>query len=172
MAAFRKAGIDAYAPYDFERQATLPDGTRVTVAFSLAFATSPAMPDIAFFTCHNKTPEYFWKPAFQQHANGARRIAAVYLVAEDPERHGDFLGELTGGPAERDRRRSALPLRHGRAAGPAPVAARSRLRRDRISISSDGPQFAGFAVETAGPAQTVTPAARCLRRLHRMAAAP
>ncbi len=157
IAAFRKAGIDTYAPYDFERQATLPDGTRVTVAFSLAFATSPAMPEIGFFTCHNKTPEHFWKPAFQHHANGAGRIAAVYLVAEEPERHRSFLGALTGGPvSEIDGglrvqcgTEELLVLRPARLLEIAPGT---------LFDLSDGPQFAGFAIETAGPARPLTPA--------------
>ncbi len=158
IAAFRKAGIDFYAPYDFERQATLPDGTRVTVAFGLAFATSPAMPEIAFFTCHNKTPQHFWKPAFQQHANGARRIAAVYLVAEEPERHRAFLGALTGGPVcEVDGGlcvqcggEELLVLRPSRLLEIAPAT--------HFDLS-DGPRFAGFAIETSGPARPLTPAA-------------
>jgi catechol 2,3-dioxygenase-like lactoylglutathione lyase family enzyme len=156
VAAFRKAGIDTYQPFDFERQATLPGGARVTVAFSLAFATSPAMPQIAFFTCHNKTPQHFWKPAFQHHANGARRIAAVYLVAEEPERHRKFLGALTGGPVtDID---GGLRVQCG--AEELLVLSPSRL----IEVApaayfdlSEGPRFAGFAIEAAGPARPLTP---------------
>ena len=157
VAAFRKAGIDTYLPFDFERQATLPDGSRVTVAFSLAFATSPAMPQIAFFTCHNKAPQHFWKPAFQRHANGAHRIAAVYLVAEEPERHRAFLGALTGGPVTD----VSGGLRVQCGAEELLVLRPSRL----LDIASgthfdlsDGPQFAGFAIEAARPARPVTPA--------------
>lgn len=90
------AGLTPYQPLHFERQATQPDGTVTTVAFTLAFATSPLMPEIAFYFCQNHYPENFWKPAFQSHANGAREITQVVLAAQDPDRHGDFLAALTG----------------------------------------------------------------------------
>ncbi len=156
-AAFARDGIGAYRPYDFERQATLPDGSKVTVAFSLAFATSPDMPGIAFFTCHNKTPEYFWKPAFQAHANGARRIAAVYIAAENPARHCDFLAKLTGSPAEETD--GGMRFRCGMeklfVLTPAQLAA--IMPGFEIDLGN-GPQFAGFALNTAGAVRPPTPA--------------
>jgi hypothetical protein len=96
-AAWKAGGIDTYEPFDFQRQARLPDGTEATVGFSLGFATSREMPDLAFFVCENRAPEHFWKPAYQEHANGAEEIAAVLLVAREPGRHGEFLSRLFGG---------------------------------------------------------------------------
>jgi hypothetical protein len=156
--AFRRAGIDTYAPFDFERQATLPDGSRVTVGFGLAFATSPLMPRIGFFTCHNRTPEHFWKPAFQEHANGARRIAAVYLVAEAPARHRDFLSALTGGSPEAIEGGLRFPC------GSEELLVVEPARLERLAPgtpfdASDGPRFAGLAVEAARPGPSLTPAA-------------
>jgi catechol 2,3-dioxygenase-like lactoylglutathione lyase family enzyme len=97
IAAFERNGVHTYAPFDFERKARLPDGQEVTVGFSLAFATSPAMPDIAFFVCQNRAQEYFWKPDFQVHDNRAEGIVAVYLASPDPDRDGSFLGKMFGG---------------------------------------------------------------------------
>lgn len=97
IAAFAAADVPTYAPFDFERQARLPDGQEVTVSFTLAFATSPDMPEIAFLVCQNRAPEHFWKPAFQQHANGATGIKAVYIASSNPERDGTFVGRLFGG---------------------------------------------------------------------------
>lgn len=94
------AGIQTYAPIDFERTATQPDGTTARVAFSLAFATSPDLPDLAFYFCQHHTPETFWKPRFQSHANTAQAITAVHLSAEDPSRHRGFLEHLTGATGE------------------------------------------------------------------------
>lgn len=154
-AAFARDGIGAYRPFDFERQATLPDGSRVTVAFGLAYAASPDMPDLVFFTCHNKTPQYFWKPAFQTHANGARRIAAVYLAAEEPARHRNFLTNLTqdagteteGGLLFACGSEELLVLTPSRLAAIAPG----------LSVDlSHGPRFAGFAIETEKPGRSVT----------------
>jgi hypothetical protein len=97
VAAWREHGVDTYEPFDFQRQARLPDGTEATVGFSLGFATSPEMPELAFFVCQNRAEEHFWKPAYQEHANGAEEIAAVLLVARDPARHGAFLARLFDG---------------------------------------------------------------------------
>jgi hypothetical protein len=97
IAAWRAAGIDTYAPFDFQRQARLPDGSEATVGFSLGFATSPEAPELGFFVCQNRAEEHFWKPAYQSHANGAEEIVAVRLVAREPARHGAFLGRLFGG---------------------------------------------------------------------------
>lgn len=98
--AFRAAGIRTYAPFEFERQATLPDGSRVTLAFTLGFATNPAMPELAFVVVEDRAPDRFWKPEYQEHANGARSIVAVCLAAGEPEGHGAFLGRLFGGEVE------------------------------------------------------------------------
>jgi catechol 2,3-dioxygenase-like lactoylglutathione lyase family enzyme len=82
--AFRAAGLGDFAPFHFERPARLPDGTMVKVAFSLAFALDPRLPDAVFFTCRQHAPELFWKPEFQRHDNGALGIEEVALVAPDP----------------------------------------------------------------------------------------
>jgi hypothetical protein len=74
-ARFNAANIGAYAPFDFGRDAVLPGGGVARVGFSLAFATDPAMPGIAFFTCQQRhPPELFWKAEYQHHPNGALRV--------------------------------------------------------------------------------------------------
>lgn len=97
IARWRDAGLDAYDPFDFERQATLPDGSEVTVGFSLGFVTSPDLPELAFFVCENRAQQHFWKPQFQAHANGAEELTSVTIAAEDPSRHAVFLTSLFGG---------------------------------------------------------------------------
>ncbi|MBW7968986.1 VOC family protein [Bradyrhizobium sp. BR 10289] len=100
-ARFKAEGIGAYAPFDFGRDAVLPDGGTARVAFSLAFATDPAMLGIAFFTCQQRhPPELFWKPDYQRHANGAARVVEVVMSAEEPAAHRGFLERLMEGPAE------------------------------------------------------------------------
>jgi catechol 2,3-dioxygenase-like lactoylglutathione lyase family enzyme len=97
IAAFEAKGVPTYTPFDFERQARLPDGQSVTVAFSLAFATSPDMPNIAFFVCQNRAPEYFWKPEFQSHENGSLGIRAIYLASPEPDRDAAFVSKMFNG---------------------------------------------------------------------------
>lgn len=93
---WKAAGLQTYAPFSFERLATLPDGTQVTVSFELAFVTDPEI-DVLFFVCDNKAEAYFWKPEFQSHANGGADMHEVILCSEDPARHGTFLSAMFGG---------------------------------------------------------------------------
>ena len=97
LAAWKARGLITYDQFNFERQATLPDGSQATVSFELGFVTDPAMPEILFYVCHNRAEEHFWKPAFQRHANGGEEIEAIILAADEPERHGAFLSALFGG---------------------------------------------------------------------------
>ena len=100
-ARFKADHIGAYAPFDFGRDAVLPGGGAARVEFSLAFATDPAMPGIAFFTCQQRhPPELFWKPEYQRHANGALRVIEVVMSAPEPAAHRDFLERLTESAAE------------------------------------------------------------------------
>jgi len=100
-ARFSANHIGAYAPFDFGRDAVLPGGGTARVAFSLAFATDPAMPGIAFFTCQQRhPPELFWKPEYQHHPNGALRVTEVVMSAPEPAEHRAFLERLTESAAE------------------------------------------------------------------------
>lgn len=96
VARFEQAGLQTYAPFDFERDATLPDGSKAKVAFSLAFATHPHAPAAGFFTCHNRFPDTFWRSQYQSHANGALGISEVVMVSERPEHYADFVGAFAG----------------------------------------------------------------------------
>src|SRR5258708_9773769 len=100
-ARFKADHIGAYAPFDFGRDAVLPGGGTARVEFSLAFATDPAMPGIAFFTCQERhPPELFWKGEYQQHPNGALRVIEVVMSAPEPAEHRSFLERITESAAE------------------------------------------------------------------------
>jgi catechol 2,3-dioxygenase-like lactoylglutathione lyase family enzyme len=94
--SFAAAGIGDFEPFFFERRGRRPDGSETTVAFTLAFARDAAAPEAGFFACQHHHPENFWNAAFQQHANGARRIAAAVMAAENPTDHHIFLSAFTG----------------------------------------------------------------------------
>jgi hypothetical protein len=93
---FAEKDLSRLAPFDFQRLARLPDGSDVTVGFSLTFVTHPDMPRSAFFTCQQHAPQYFWKPEYQRHANTARAIAEVVMVADQPERYVPLFSGLHG----------------------------------------------------------------------------
>lgn len=95
-ADFAKLGIGDFEPFDFSRKGRRPDGSETEVAFSLAFAADPALPEAAFFTCQQYFPQNFWSDAAQTHPNGAKGTARVTLVAENPSDHHIFLGAFIG----------------------------------------------------------------------------
>jgi hypothetical protein len=94
-ASFRAARIAVSDARHFEREGTRPDGTKVKVGFSLAFARD-AKAEIGFATCLQHHPENFWNPALQQHANTAAGIAGAVIVAENPSDHHIFLSAFVG----------------------------------------------------------------------------
>jgi hypothetical protein len=91
---FIERGLPPYDKFYFERKAKLPDGSQVPVAFSLAFATDPRMPEAAFFCCQQHAQQYFWKAEYQFHANGAEKILEVIMVANEPEAFAGFFSKL------------------------------------------------------------------------------
>jgi len=158
IADFTAAEIPTYAPYDFDRLARLPDGREVTVSFSLAFATSPDMPSIAFFVCHNRAQEHFWKPAFQTHENGARGIKAVYLMSDSPERDAHFVGGMFGGaiaPFPGGMRVSCGPDQEVRVLTPHAISERDG---SFVYNPEAGPLFAGVALHSHARHQVTIPA--------------
>jgi catechol 2,3-dioxygenase-like lactoylglutathione lyase family enzyme len=91
---FAASGLETYAPFDFSRNAVLPDGSAATVGFSLAFVTDRRMPDAAFFVCQQHAPQYFWKPDYQKHRNGALAVDEVMMVAPAPRAFAEFFARL------------------------------------------------------------------------------
>lgn len=97
QAAWKARRLRTYEPFDFERKARLPDGSETRVAFSLAFTGDPSFDGLGFFVCQQHTPEAFWKPDYQRHRNGARRITAVTLATPEPDAARPFLEGFSGG---------------------------------------------------------------------------
>ena len=96
-ARFERSGFKLHPPFAFGRKARQPDGSEVKLDFRLTFLTDPALPRAPFFTCDHRHPgEIFWKPQYQTHANGARRIVEVQMVAENPEAHIGLFKRLFG----------------------------------------------------------------------------
>jgi hypothetical protein len=94
--SFEAAGIGGFDVFDFAREGKRPDGTKVKLAFSLAFAADPASPNLRFAVCQHHFPENFWNPAFQSHGNGAKSVQGVTMIASNPAGHQQFLGAFVG----------------------------------------------------------------------------
>ena len=126
--AFDAAGIGGFRTFDFAREGRRPDGSAVKLAFSLAFAQDPASPEVRFAVCQHHYPENFWNPDFQRHANGAKRLLGVVLVAEKPADHAAVLRTLAGGVAPRSEADGiAVPTSNGEIAVMTPAAFRARF---------------------------------------------
>ena len=174
-ARFKANHIGAYAPFDFGRDAALPGGGTARVEFSLAFATDPVMPGIAFFTCQERhPPELFWKGDYQRHPNGALRVIEIVISAPEPAEHRGFLEHLTEstaelapgrltvgasgdritvlGPSEMARR---LP---GLASAPSPRFCASRLAVTDLDATTRALKDNGVDFEIAGAVLLVPPA--------------
>lgn len=143
--AFRASGLDTYAPFDFERLAQLPDGSKAKVDFSLAFVTDARLVEAAFFTCQQHAPEHFWKPDYQRHANGARQVVEVIMVAEDPPSLADLYAGLQE-PAAVRVRDGSLGVSTGRGAVTVVTPAAFRNRFSHGPVAGIGPRFAAYTV--------------------------
>jgi hypothetical protein len=92
----RARGYAPLGPNDFERPVTMPDG-RLSAAkfrtFQWPVAEAPA--GMRIFACQHKTRETVWIPELMQHANGAKHLTQVLLVAPDPAREAAHLSRLT-----------------------------------------------------------------------------
>ncbi len=158
---FEKAGLTLFDPFSFGRVANRPDGTTAEVGFDLTIVSDREGPDVGYFTCHNKFPENFWQPVLQSHANGARAIKTVYMIANDPADHHEFLGGFTG---QREMRATSLGLEIDTARGQITVL-NPRAYRSLIGdaaangISGALPQIAAIEISCTGlPERRVVPA--------------
>ena len=93
---FDAAGIAVSRALTFEREGVRPDGSKLKVGFSLAFARDAGAAAIGFATCRQHNPENFWNRSLQQHPNGASAVANAVIVAENPSDHHIFLSAFTG----------------------------------------------------------------------------
>ena len=151
QAEFAAAGLDTYPPFDFSRSAKLPDGGEATVGFSLAFVTHPEMPEAAFFTCQQTAPEHFWKPDYQKHANGARQIRRVVMVADAPTVYAGFFGKLQAPEAVKvDGDRLTVATNRGEVVVLTPSAFAAAWPTADCPDVSSGPRFALIEVVASG----------------------
>jgi hypothetical protein len=97
---FAAAKIAASPAMRFEREGKRPDGSKVQVAFSLAFARDLQAPQIGLAVCQQHFPENFWNADFQRHANGTTGVRGVVMVAADPAGHAAAIEAFAGARAE------------------------------------------------------------------------
>src|ERR1700748_1290756 len=113
----RAKGFPPIGPTDFERPVTMPDGTLSAAKFrTFQWPVAEAPAGMRIFACQHKTRETVWIPELMRHANGAKHLEEVLLVAPDPAKEAAHLSRLT----DRDTRKEsdgaiAVPSGGGRA---------------------------------------------------------
>jgi len=80
---------------DLKRKLELPEGD-VLPHFKLIRVAAEGLSDRHLFICHHMTPELVRRPEWEQHANGAVKIASLVFVVEDPAALADYYRRLFG----------------------------------------------------------------------------
>jgi catechol 2,3-dioxygenase-like lactoylglutathione lyase family enzyme len=152
------AGIAADPPLDFSRPVALADGTH-DASFRIVQLPPTQTPGCRAFLCQHFTREVVWRPEYQQHAVGATGIAALAVIAEDPNRAAPSYARLFDAPPQRID--EGLLVRTGSA--PIAIGSRSRIghRLDGVELPlRQRPLVAALFIRVADRAR----AAQALRR--------
>jgi hypothetical protein len=81
--AFKAAGLDPDAPLFFDRAVEIAGKTE-KAAFRTVRIPKTNMPVVGFFVCEHLTPQFVYRADWAKHPNGARGIAGVTVIAEQP----------------------------------------------------------------------------------------
>jgi hypothetical protein len=91
----RARGYPPIGPTDFERPVTMPDGTLSAAKFrTFQWPVAEAPGGVRLFACQHKTRETVWIPELMKHANGARRLRQVLIVAPEPAKEAAHLSRM------------------------------------------------------------------------------
>ena len=91
----RKRGYAPIGPTDFERPVSMPNGALSAAKFrTFQWPVGEAPGGMRIFACQHKTRETVWIPELMAHANGAKRLKAVLLVAPEPAREAAHLARM------------------------------------------------------------------------------
>ena len=73
----------------------MPDGTISAAKFrTFQWPTSEAPGGVRIFACQHKTRETVWIPELMKHANGAKRLKQVLMVAPEPAAEAAHLAKM------------------------------------------------------------------------------
>lgn len=81
--AFKSAGLKPDAPLFFDRAVEI-EGKTERAQFRTVRIPKTNMPVVGFFVCEHLTPQFVYRREWAQHPNGARGIAGVTVIADQP----------------------------------------------------------------------------------------
>ena len=91
----RARGFAPIGPTDFERPVTMPNGALSAAKFrTFQWPVAEAPAGMRIFACQHKTRETVWIPELMKHANGAKRLRQVLLLAGEPTKEAAHLSKL------------------------------------------------------------------------------
>jgi len=91
----RARGYAPIGPTDFERPVSMPDGSLSAAKFrTFQWPVAEAPAGMRIFACQHKTRETVWIPELMKHANGAKRLKQVLLVAPEPAKEAAHLSRM------------------------------------------------------------------------------
>lgn len=86
VAELKERGLAATGPVSFGRPVDLPRGGQSEAKFNVFhWPTTERPAGLRIFACQHLTPETVWIPELQTHANGAKKLVRVEILAKDPE---------------------------------------------------------------------------------------
>lgn len=98
VAEIRALGFAGTGPVDFGRPVTLPDGRRTDARFrTFLWPVDETPGGLRIFACQHVTRAAVWIPELQRHANTAKRIVRVEMVAADAKRDAEHMAHLIDG---------------------------------------------------------------------------
>ena len=138
-AELAKLGIDAEPPISGGRPVHLPEGSEDAAWNNTQFpAGLLGVPD--FFTCGHLTRHLVYRPEWQDHANGARRIESLIVVHPEPRSLRAGYERVFGAIATSDLPDGGLQVRRG------------SLRIDFLTPAAFEPRYPQVRVPTGLPA--------------------
>ena len=91
----RARGYPPIGPTDFERPVTMPDGRLSAAKFcTFQWPVAEAPGGVRIFACQHKTRETVWIPELMTHANGAKRMRQVLLLAPEHAKEAAHLARM------------------------------------------------------------------------------
>jgi len=146
LATWQGAGLHTYAPFDFQRQATLPNGEEVTVGFALAFVSNPAAPWIGLFACQHFRPDYYEQERYLAHPNTAQDVREVWISGDGAPDLSGFMAKVTGlAPKSAARGCITFETRTGSVILAEPAAFEAAFG-ESPPHAKDGPHLAGLTI--------------------------
>lgn len=143
------AGMKVFDPFTFERAAVLPSGEEIVIGFALAQTAIAEAPWLGVFACQHFRPDYYAQPRFLHHANGARRLADVWVTGEGSSELVPFFESFAGAKASRaEGGRTTIPTDAGTIVIAEPAVFEA-IFGEPPPHPEDGPHLGAFTVACA-----------------------